>query len=174
MAGTQRQGRFTFFWKEESPFSQFNRVTFVVEGVRYICAEQFMMAGKARIFGDSEIQAEIMLAKTPRAQKALGRKVRGFDVATWERERERIVYAGNHAKFTQNASYLEALLASRGTELVEASPMDRIWGVGLKMEDPRIQDPSQWRGLNLLGKVLTRLREDLLAAGVTAPSPDAP
>ena len=65
---------------------------------------------------------------------------------------------------------LEALLATAGTELVEASPMDRIWGVGLSSEDPRIQDPATWRGQNLLGKVLTRLSEDLLAAGVTSTS----
>ncbi|WP_338864628.1 NADAR family protein [Myxococcus stipitatus] len=174
MAGTQRQDRFTFFWKEQSPFSQFHRVAFVVDGVRYNCAEQFMMAGKARLFGDAEVLNEILAAKTPPAQKALGRKVRGFDVATWERERERIVYAGNRAKFTQHAALLEVLLATQGTELVEASPMDRIWGVGLKMEDPRIQDPSKWRGLNLLGKVLTRLREDLLAEGITAPLTVAP
>jgi ribA/ribD-fused uncharacterized protein len=89
--------------------------------------------------------------------------VSGFDERRWVSERERIVYEGNHAKFTQNAHLLQLLLATAGTELVEASPTDRVWGVGLSQEDPRIQNPSQWRGQNLLGKVLTRLREDLLA-----------
>jgi ribA/ribD-fused uncharacterized protein len=154
--------RFTFFWREGSPFSQWHPSRFEVAGARYTCAEQYMMAGKARLFGDAEVEAQILKAKTPKQHKALGRKVRGFDAALWERERERIVYEGNHAKFTQDAGLLEALLATAGTELVEASPLDRIWGVGLGAEDPRIQDPATWRGLNLLGKVLTRLREDLL------------
>ncbi|NTX59623.1 NADAR family protein [Myxococcus sp. CA051A] len=173
MAGTQRQGRFTFFWKEESPFSQWHRSEFVVDGVHYGCTEQYMMAGKARVFGDMEVLASILKTSAPKAQKALGRKVRNFDAATWERERERVVHEGNRAKFTQNASLLEALLATAGTELVEASPMDRIWGVGLSMDNPNIQDPSKWRGLNLLGKVLTRLREDLIAEGITVASVSA-
>ncbi|EPX65260.1 hypothetical protein D187_000685 [Cystobacter fuscus DSM 2262] len=158
------RGGFTFFWRSESPFSQWHDSEFVVDAERFICAEQYMMYGKARLFGDGETAARILAARTPKEHKALGREVRGFEGALWERERERIVYEGNHAKFTQNAGLRSALLATRGTLLVEASPLDRIWGVGLSAEDPRIQDPAKWRGLNLLGKVLTRLREDLLAA----------
>lgn len=160
--GTQR---FTFFWREDSPFSQWHPTLFEVEGVRYTCAEQYMMAGKARLFGDTRVLEQVLRAATPKQHKALGRKVSPFDAGLWERERERIVYEGNHAKFTQHRDLLDALLATAGTELVEASPLDRIWGVGLGVEDPRIQDPTRWRGLNLLGKVLTRLREDLLARG---------
>lgn len=158
------RGRFTFFWRQESPFSQWHPCEFEVEGQRFHCAEQSMMYGKAKLFGDEEIAARILEARTPKEHKALGRAVRGFEGAVWERERERIVYEGNRAKFTQNAGLLAALEATAGTELVEASPLDRIWGVGLSADNPRIQDPSQWRGLNLLGKVLTRLREDLLRA----------
>ncbi|WP_375767725.1 NADAR family protein [Archangium gephyra] len=162
MSGEQR--RFTFFWRQQSPFSQWYPAEFVVGGVRFTCAEQYMMHGKAVLFGDAEMAARILEARTPKEHKALGREVRGFEGAVWERERERIVYEGSHAKFTQNAELLAALLATAGTELVEASPMDRIWGVGLSAEDPRIQDPATWRGQNLLGKVLTRLREDLLSS----------
>jgi len=165
MTDTTRGG-FTFFWREQSPFSQWHRSRFVVEGVEYCCMEQYMMAGKARLFGDAQVLASILQATAPKTHKALGRKVRGFSDAVWERERERIVYEGNRAKFTQNAELLAALLATRGTQLVEASPTDRIWGVGLAAEDARIDDPSKWRGQNLLGKVLTRLRDDLLAEGV--------
>ncbi|NNB88769.1 NADAR family protein [Corallococcus exiguus] len=163
--GTTTTARFTFFWKEDSFFSQWHPSVFTVDGVRYTCAEQYMMAGKARLFGDTRVLEQMLRAATPKQHKALGRKVSPFDAALWERERERIVHEGNHAKFTQHPHLLEALLATAGTELVEASPLDRIWGVGLSAEDPRIQDPSTWRGLNLLGKVLTRLREDLLAQG---------
>ncbi|MBN8226961.1 NADAR family protein [Corallococcus macrosporus] len=162
---TTSSPRFTFFWKEDSFFSQWHPSVFEVEGVRYTCAEQYMMAGKARLFGDTRVLDQVLRAATPKQHKALGRKVSPFDAAVWERERERIVYEGNRAKFTQHRHLLEALLATRGTVLVEASPLDRIWGVGLNAEDPRIQDPSTWRGLNLLGNVLTRLREDLLAQG---------
>lgn len=162
MTGEQR--RFTFFWQEQSPFSQWHRVQFEVKGHRFVCAEQYMMHGKAVLFGDAEVASRILASASPKTHKALGRKVQNFDDAVWKRERERIVYEGNHAKFTQNPELLKLLLATAGTELVEASPMDRIWGVGLSAEDPRIQDPSRWRGQNLLGQVLTRLREDLLAA----------
>jgi len=163
MAGEQR--RFTFFWQSESPFSQWHPSEFVVKGKRFACAEQYMMYGKAELFGDMAVAQRILASKSPRTQKALGRKVNGFDEGLWRRERERIVYEGNHAKFTQNEELLKALLATAGTELVEASPTDRIWGVGLSEEDPRILNPAQWRGENLLGKVLTRLREELLARG---------
>jgi hypothetical protein len=161
MAGEQR--RFTFFWQSESPFSQWHPARFVVEGRQFMCAEQYMMHGKAMLFGDLEVAERILSSESPKTHKALGRKVQGFDEQLWRRERERIVYEGNYAKFTQNDELLKALLATAGTELVEASPLDRIWGVGLSAEDPRIQDPSLWRGQNLLGKVLTRLREELLA-----------
>ncbi len=163
MSGEQRG--FTFFWRQQSPFSQWHPCGFRVGQARFTCAEQYMMYGKAQLFGDAEMAARILEARTPKEHKALGRKVRGFEGAVWERERERIVYEGNHAKFTQNEPLRAALLATKGTLLVEASPLDRIWGVGLSEEDPRIQDPAQWRGQNLLGKVLTRLREDLLAQG---------
>ncbi|MBJ6761754.1 NADAR family protein [Myxococcaceae bacterium JPH2] len=165
MGGKAR--KFTFFWREGSPFSQWHPSRFVVEGKTYGCAEQYMMAGKARLFGDAEHEAAILASGSPKRHKALGRKVRGFDAARWEQERERIVYEGNRAKFTQDPTLLATLLKTAGTELVEASPLDRIWGVGLSEEDPRIQDPSRWRGLNLLGKVLTQLRDDLLAEGFT-------
>lgn len=151
----------TFFFGEESPFSQWHRSAFVVEGIAFNCAEQFMMHGKATLFGDAEIAAQTLAATHPREHKALGRKVRGFDDAVWKRERERIVLAGNRAKFTQNAELRAALLATRGTELVEASPYDRIWGIGLAATDPLARDRSAWRGQNLLGKILTALREEL-------------
>lgn len=123
-----------------------------------------MMYGKALLFEDPEVAAEILAADHPRKHKALGRKVRRFDAAIWNRERERIVRAGNHAKFTQNPELRELLLATRGTTLVEASPYDTIWGIGRAAADPRAQDPKQWKGQNLLGKILTALRDDLAAA----------
>ncbi len=154
---------FTFFFTEASPFSQWFRCAFTVDGVAFTCAEQFMMHGKALLFGDAAVAAKILAASHPREHKALGRKVKNFDDAAWKREREAIVLAGNRAKFTQNPALRELLLATRGTTLVEASPYDRIWGIGLAATDPRAQDPATWRGQNLLGKLLTQLRDELLA-----------
>jgi ribA/ribD-fused uncharacterized protein len=155
---------YTFFFTEASPFSQWYRCSFSVDGQVFNCAEQYMMYGKALLFGDGEVAREILAADHPRQHKALGRKVKGFDDAIWRRERERIVLAGNRAKFTQSAELRELLLATRGTTLVEASPYDRIWGIGLAASDPRAQDAAQWKGQNLLGKILTALRDELLAA----------
>jgi ribA/ribD-fused uncharacterized protein len=156
--------RYTFFFRPESPFSQWYPAEFTVDGGHFVCAEQFMMHGKAVLFGDAEVAAEILAVTAPRAHKALGRKVRGFDEAVWRTRREDIVYAGSRAKFTQNADLRAVLLATGTTELVEASPFDRIWGVGMSMTDPRIDDPQNWRGKNLLGRILTRLRDELTRA----------
>jgi ribA/ribD-fused uncharacterized protein len=155
---------YTFFFTEASPFSQWYRCRFEDGGHTFGCAEQFMMHGKAVLFGDAEMAAEILAADHPRQHKALGRKVRGFDEHIWRKQREAIVMAGSRAKFTQNEELRALLVATAGTTLVEASPYDRIWGIGLGAKDPRAQDPAQWRGQNLLGVILTRLRDELLAA----------
>src|SRR5580765_876777 len=111
---------YTFFFTEASPFSQWHRCTFVVGGNTFNCAEQYMIwARKGAVFSDAAIAAKILAADHPKTHKALGRKVAGFDDATWKRERERIVLEGSRAKFTQNAGLKDKLLATRGTTLVE-------------------------------------------------------
>jgi ribA/ribD-fused uncharacterized protein len=157
---------FTFFFTEASPFSQWYRCTFTVDGKSFNCAEQYMMYGKAMLFEDTASAAKILEADHPRQHKALGRKVTPFDDKKWRSAREAIVMAGNRAKFTQNAELRELLLATASTTLVEASPYDKIWGIGLAASDPRAQDPAQWKGQNLLGKILTTLRDELAAAPV--------
>ncbi len=156
---------YTFFFTEASPFSQWHRCVFTAGELTFICAEQYMMHGKAILFGDREIAAEIVAADHPKQHKALGRKVANFDDKVWKQNREAIVLAGNRLKFTQNAELKAALLATRGTTLVEASPYDRIWGIGLGAKDPRAQNEATWKGQNLLGKILTKLREELIAEG---------
>jgi len=153
--------KFTFFWQTASPFSQWFKADFTVDGVQYTSAEQYMMHQKALLFGDQQIADKIMKTRSASVQKKLGRQVTGFDQTIWESECQRIVYEGNQAKFTQNEDLLAALLATQGTTLVEASPDDRIWGVGLAEEDPRIRDRKTWRGTNWLGEILTRLREEI-------------
>lgn len=114
------------------------------------------------LFGDKEIAAEILLKKDPKDHKALGRKVKNFDSNVWDEKCKEIVYQGNYLKFTQNDMLLTQLLATCGTTLVEASPYDKIWGIGLEATHPDAKDPKKWRGKNYLGEVLTNLREDLI------------
>ncbi|SIS88445.1 NADAR family protein [Insolitispirillum peregrinum] len=152
---------FTFFWS--GPFSQWHPCSFSEGDVPYACAEQYMMAKKALLFGDLEIHAQIMAAPTPRKQKALGRKIQGFQAEVWQRVARAIVYQGNYYKFTQDPELRAVLLATAGTTLVEASPEDRIWGIGLAEDNPAALDRSTWQGSNWLGECLTDLRGDLLA-----------
>jgi ribA/ribD-fused uncharacterized protein len=154
--------KFTFFWRSQSPFSQWHPARFLIDGVEFNCAEQYMMYGKAKLFADEEMALKIQKSKTPIQQKTLGRKVRHFDEKIWESNCKRIVYDGNYAKFAQNEELKRILIGTKGTTLVEASPMDRIWGVGLAEEDPRIKDKKSWRGKNWLGEILTQVRENLL------------
>lgn len=157
-------GTMVLFWQPPAVFGQWTESVFAVDGVIYGCAEQFMMAEKARLFGDEATRAKILASSSPREHKALGRTVTGFDHATWEAACLDIVVRGNLAKFAQNPSLLATLLATGDKLLVEASPLDKIWGVGLRADDPRIHDRANWRGQNLLGEALMRVRTELRAA----------
>ena len=135
--------------------------------MRYSCAEQFMMAEKARLFGDEEMLQKIMEARHPKEMKAYGRAVRGFDKDKWEKACYEIVKRGNEAKFSQNPELLEYLLGTKNRILVEASPRDRIWGIGMGKANPDAECPLKWKGTNLLGFALTEVRNSLLKARVT-------
>lgn len=153
----------TIFFSEKDQFSNWFIADFDVKGVRFNCVEQFIMYCKAKLFGDEGTAQKVLLASHPRDQKALGRAVVGYDDAVWSERRGRIVAHGCYAKFAQNPELRDALLATGNTVLVEASPYDRIWGVGLAEHDPRVLDPAQWLGQNLLGQCLTFAREKLVA-----------
>lgn len=152
--------KFTLFYG--GPFSQWHPSLFTVNGIQFSHAEQFMMYSKATLFGDRKCAALILAAATPREQKALGKKAKGFDDDVWKLFREGVVFTGSYAKFSQNPELRSALLATRGTTLVEASPTDLIWGIGLAEDDPAAKDRPSWRGLNLLGEALNRVREILI------------
>ncbi|CAL9550452.1 NADAR family protein [Streptomyces sp. enrichment culture] len=144
-----------------SCLSQWWPSPFTVDGVRYATAEHWMMAAKARLFGDAEAERRAVEAASPAQAKRVGRLVRGFDDAVWERERYGIVVAGSLHKFGQNPELGGFLLGTGRRVLVEASPVDRVWGIGLAADDERAQDPARWRGLNLLGFALMDAREEL-------------
>lgn len=143
----------------ETCLSQWYPCQFEVEGVTYTSAEQYMMAEKAKLFGDEEIRAEILNTDDPRMCKALGRKVKNFDKAVWDKEKEHIVRKGNTKKFLQNSALRNFLLSTGDKVLVEASPTDRVWGIGMGKNNPDALDPQKWRGQNLLGFALMNVRD---------------
>ena len=171
VASGKRQ-RFVFFWshKPKRPdslgaecFSQWYAAPFEEDGVRYPTSEHYMMAEKARLFGDHENRQRILCAGSPGAAKALGRRVRGFREDVWSKHRNRIVVAANLAKFSQNSDLGAYLTGTKARVLAEASPTDRIWGIGLAASDPKAENPLRWRGINLLGFALMGVRELLEA-----------
>jgi ribA/ribD-fused uncharacterized protein len=162
--------KYLMFWGHRPPssggvgagcLSQWWPADFTVGGVVYRTAEHFMMAGKARLFGDEETAAAIVAADHPKQAKDLGRRVRGFDDDAWTAARFDLVVRGNLAKFGQNDGLREFLLGTGRRVLVEASPVDRVWGIGLAADDERAEHPARWNGLNLLGFALMEVRQAL-------------
>ncbi|MFJ4331684.1 NADAR family protein [Streptomyces sp. NPDC088935] len=149
----------------QSCLSQWWPSPFTVAGAEYRTAEHWMMAGKARLFADPEAERRVLAAAHPAEAKKAGRLVRGFDEAVWERERFRIVVEGSVHKFASDPALRAFLLDTGGRVLVEASPVDRVWGIGLAADDEAATDPERWRGPNLLGFALMAARERLSADG---------
>jgi len=162
--------RYLYFWGHRPPrdggvgpgcLSQWWPAAFTLDGVGFATAEHYMMWRKAVLFDDSETAARVVSAGHPQQAKSLGRQVRGFDERRWAAERFAIVVAGNTAKFGQHPALRDYLLATGDRVLVEASPVDNVWGIGLAADDERAGDPATWRGLNLLGFALMAAREAL-------------
>jgi len=143
----------------QSCFSQFWPSLFIVDGCIYHTAEHWMMAQKALLFGDSEAFQKIISAESPEKAKATGRQVRPFNEEIWIPKRMEIVIRGNLHKFTQNKNLKEFLINTKDKVLVEASPFDKIWGIGMKDDDERAKNPKCWKGLNLLGFALMEVRD---------------
>ena len=152
---------FIFFWG--GTFSQWCPSAFEIDGVEYNTAEQYMMAKKALLFNDFDAYREIMLEKQPALQIAIGRTVKGFDRIKWETYCRKYVYDANYAKFTQNSKMFKELMDSGNREIVEASPEDKIWGIGLHARDERCWDKSTWLGTNWLGEAIMSVRSTLQA-----------
>ncbi|CAM9647465.1 unnamed protein product [Ectocarpus sp. 13 AM-2016] len=164
------------FWQPPSVFSQWTPSVFVVDNVQYRCAEQYMMAEKAKLFGDEGSWQKIMATHSPREHKDLGRGVSGYDQDVWDQHKFHIVAQGNYAKFTQNEMMGQRLLDTGEKLLAEASPYDRVWGIGLRADNPAARTPSSWRGQNLLGNILQEVRTQMIAEAVgdKPPSPLPP
>ena len=159
--------KYLFFWGhqpkyygsiDKSCFSQWYDAGFELNGVNYLTAEHYMMAEKARLFKDDEILPQIINATHPGEAKKLGRQVKDFKQEIWLEHRFPIVVQGNLSKFTQNPDLKTFLLNTGDRILVEASPRDRIWGIGMAQSNPNAENPYRWKGLNLLGFALMEVR----------------
>jgi ribA/ribD-fused uncharacterized protein len=171
-----------YFWRaSEEPYGVFGqwhmgKITVTAESLNYLkrkgksfpeqtaevtfnCAEQYMMYAKALYFNDADSAKDILRAKPPGKQKGIGRKVKGFNDDDWSKIRERVVVESNWIKF-HDPKLKEILLSTGDRELMEASPFDRVWGIGFKAEDAHLHSRNSY-GLNLLGKALMTVRERL-------------
>lgn len=152
------------FWKPAKPYgwlSQWYDSPFVIAGIEYKCCEQYMMAKKAEFFGDIKVQRQIMKTPHPNDMKRLGKMVKNFDQERWEERMIEVAYEGNTAKFSQNPDLGKRLIDTGDAILAEASPFDKIWGIGIGVEHKNFLKPERWKGRNVLGETLMTVREEL-------------
>lgn len=155
----------TLFWN--GPFSQWYPSEFLETSIldskkyRFKNCEQYMMFNKAIVFNDRESASKILGETNPKLIKQYGRQVKNYNETKWSQIKELIVYKGNLAKFTQNSDLAKKLLDTGNSIIAEASPYDKIWGIGLSENDPKAQVPNEWKGENLLGKALMKVRDTL-------------
>ncbi len=163
--------KYLFFWGNKksldttissSCFSQWYNQKFKIDGIEYPTAEHYMMAEKARLFNDKDAEKRILKSKSPAEAKRIGREILNFNQELWEANRINIVVKGNYAKFSQNIELKKIFTEHKEKILVEASPVDKIWGIGLDKTSEFANIPTKWRGLNLLGFALMEVRDLLI------------
>lgn len=166
----EKQNDFLFFWGHQPSkdgtttktcFSQWWISFFNVDGIEYKSAEHFMMAKKAELFDDFEVRNKIINTNSPADVKKLGREVKNYNDTIWTENRYKIVKEGNFHKFDQNPDLKKFLLSTEEKILVEASPVDPIWGIGMTSDNEKCNNPEEWQGQNLLGFALMEVRDKL-------------
>ena len=165
---SKQSEKYIFFWSHKETgegevtkkcLSQWYNSPFEVDGIKYQTSEQYMMSHKALLFNDNETNIKIMEEKDPKIYKELGRQVKNFNSKLWDEKKFEIVVKGNIHKFSQNEKLKQFLLNTKDKILVEASPHDKIWGIGIAEDDKEILNPEKWKGENLLGKALMKVRD---------------
>lgn len=154
------KGGYAFFWG--SPFSNWYKSPFTIDNRTFVTSEHWMMFKKAKLFNDYVSAKQVLETKDPSKAKKIGRKVANFDHRVWDVCKKEIVLYGILEKFKQNPDIRQVLFASYPYKIVEASPYDTIWGIGMGFDDPNITNESKWKGENLLGEILTEVRELLM------------
>lgn len=165
------ENKFLFFWGHQPSkdgsiiktcFSQWWKSSFTTNSVEYKTTEHWMMAKKAELFKDFEIAEKIIKVNSPAEAKKLGREVKNYDNTIWLQHRYEIVKEGNFHKFNQNQKLKEFLLNTNDRVIVEASPVDAIWGIGMASDHEDCNNPKKWKGLNLLGFALMEVRDEFI------------
>jgi ribA/ribD-fused uncharacterized protein len=160
--------KYIFFWGHTNRhnedigkfvFSQWYYSPFTVENIEYKTTEHWMMAQKAKLFDDIEAFEKILRVNKPGEVKEIGRQIKGFDEIRWDERKFDIVKTGNIFKFQQNKRLKDYLISTGDRVIVEASPTDTIWGIGLTQDSKMVENPNTWRGLNLLGFALMETRD---------------
>jgi ribA/ribD-fused uncharacterized protein len=166
----RKDKEFLFFWGHQPSrdgsiiktcLSQWWPSSFLEDEIIYKTAEHYMMAQKAKLFGDEVTLNRILHKDSPKDVKDLGRQIQHFDAQIWDQNKFKFVCKGNYLKFSQNEELKHFLLQTKSKILVEASPVDAIWGIGLKEDHPNANNPELWRGENLLGFALMEVRDQL-------------
>lgn len=151
---------FVFFWGGH--YSQWAASPFYHDGNYFPTAEHFMMYHKCMAFKDTQRAQMVLDLEGPDQVKAVGRQIEAYTDAVWDAIRFDIVVMGNVLKFSQNPDFFEVMRNDCEKCIVEASPYDRIWGIGRSETDPNLDDVDEWDGLNLLGYAIMEARERLL------------
>jgi hypothetical protein len=158
------------FWHNDSPLSNWYPGLSITapfgeggKGIVFHNSEAIFMFLKAVLFKDVETAQLIVDNQSPPSVKGLGRQIKNFDQAVWDREKEECMYIACMLKFTRDQDMMEYLLGTNDLMIVEASPVDKIWGIGLAPDDPKAGDEKNWTGQNLLGKVLMRVRAEIVS-----------
>lgn len=154
---------YVFFW--DGPFSNWYPAIFHMDtgnaqydAVRFSSSEQAMMFFKAHAFDDVESAAAILATQSPREQKAIGRAVKNFDSKIWDSVCIDVVTRILVCKFRASPYLKDVLLNTKNKHIVEASPFDTVWGIGMGVKNPDILDVSAWKGKNYLGICLMHTR----------------
>lgn len=150
------------FFHSSSPFSNFHPCEYTINSNKFYWSEQGFMYDKAIQFGDYEIARKILRVTNPKQAKVYGRAIKNFKEDTWNQLKYRIMYKHVKAKFEQSIELKQKLLSINEYHFAEASPYDKIWGIGLNKEDAIKIQPNEWPGKNLLGKILEEVYNELL------------
>lgn len=160
LKGSITDGKYVAFWG--SVFSNFFPCHFTLNRKEWTSSEKYFMYMKAVTFGDEKVAKEIYKLDDPRQIKEFGRKVKNYDDNVWDEVREQIMYNAVKAKFEQDGLCNYCILEYPHETFIEGNPYDKIWGVGIKFNDNRIFDKTNWNGKNLLGKILTKVRDEII------------
>jgi ribA/ribD-fused uncharacterized protein len=150
-----------FFYKTKECFSNFYKAQFVYMDKTFPTSEHAFMWAKAKYFDAHDYADKILETPDPMDAKYLGRLVPNYKEDVWDTVREEFMFQACLAKFSQNEGCKSCLLGTGDRILVEASPTDKIWGIGLDENNPEIYITERWQGRNLLGIVLMRVRDEL-------------